>query len=151
MKVLNDTSALDAACAGCQGRRDFLRQGAAAIAAFALAGCGLSETTAPTSLSPTTLTLTNYPALNTVGGVVTLSVDGSPVAVVRETSTTVAAFSLICPHQGNTVQKVTNGFYCPGHGATFNIQGAWTGGERTSSLHSYPATLDTTAGTVTLG
>src|SRR5262249_34395015 len=80
-----------------------------------------------------------------------LTIDGSPVAVVRESSTSVAAFSLVCPHQGNTLQKVSSGFYCPGHGATFNLQGTWTGGDGKSSLHSYPATLETGSGTVTVG
>ena len=80
-----------------------------------------------------------------------LRVSGQPVAVVRETASAVSAFSMICPHAGNTVQPVSNGFYCPGHGARFDIEGQWTGGQPTSNLRSYPATFDATAGTVTLG
>src|SRR4051812_37442631 len=101
-------------CAGCASvsgepvvdRLTFLKQSAAAIAAAALAACGLGSITAPpATLSSTTITLANNPALASVGGVVTMSIDNSPVAIVRESTTTFAAFSLVCPHQGNTVQK----------------------------------------------
>lgn len=146
------------ACAACAARGEptvdrltFLKQSAAAIAAVALAACGGSTLTAPSSLSSTTVSIANNPALATVGGVVTMQIDGSPVAVVRESTTTFAAFSLICPHQGSTVQNQGTGFYCPGHGAMFTLAGQWTGGQRTSNLRSYPTTYDTLANTVTVG
>ena len=148
------------ACEGCAlvhrreagiNRLTFLKQGAAAIAAIALAACGSDGATAPTTLSSTTISLASNPKLATVGGVVTLDIDGSPVAIVRESASTFAAFSLVCPHQGNTVQAQTTRFYCPGHGATFDLTGKWTGGERTSNLRSYPTTYDASAGTVTIG
>jgi Rieske Fe-S protein len=129
----------------------FLKRSAAVIAAAALAACGGDSLTSPSTVSATTLTIANNPKLATVGGVVTLNIDGSPVAVVRESTSTVAAFSLVCPHQGSTVQAQTSRFYCPGHGATFDLAGNWTGGERTSNLHSYPVTFDSTSGTVTVG
>jgi nitrite reductase/ring-hydroxylating ferredoxin subunit len=132
-------------------RLGFLKQSAAALAAIALAACGSDGATAPSTLSSTTISLASNPKLATVGGVVTLSVDGSPVAVVRESTTTFAAFSLVCPHQGSTVQAQTSRFYCPGHGATFSLTGQWTGGERTSNLRSYPVTYDASAGTITIG
>lgn len=139
------------ACVGCT-RRIFLAQGAAALAAVALAACGLSDSpTAPASITSTTLALSSYPALSSVGGVATLTVDGTPVAVVRESSTTFAAFSLICPHQGSTVGPVTNGFFCPGHGAQFDLQGQWKGGQPTGNLHSYPATFNAATASVTIG
>jgi Rieske Fe-S protein len=134
-------------------RRAFIMAGAAAIASLALTACGLSsDVTSPTSVSATTVKLSDYPALTAVGGAVALSVSGTPVAIVRESATAFSAFSLICPHQGNTVQ-ITNAktFYCPGHGAQFSITGQWTGGQHTSNLRSYPALYDATAGTVTVG
>ncbi len=147
-------------CAGCLAARGepvvdrltFLKQSAAAIAAVALAGCGLSSSpTAPDSLSSTTITLATNPALANVGGVVTMSIDQSPVAIVRESTTTFAAFSLVCPHQGNTVQARTSSFFCPGHGATFNLAGQNTGGQRTGNLKSYPAVYDPSTESVTVG
>ena len=132
-------------------RLTFLKQSAASIAMLALAACGGSNLTAPSTLTSTTLSLASNPGLANVGGVVTVHIDGSPVAVVRESTTTFAAFSLICPHQGQTVQAQTSRFFCPGHGATFNLNGQWTGGQRTNNLRSYPATYDASAGTVTVG
>lgn len=157
MKLEQNTTGACDACALVQGqaggidRLTFLKQSAASIAALALAACGGSNPTAPGTLSATTLSLASNPALATVGGVVTIQIDGSPVAVVRESSSAFAAFSLICPHQGSTVQPQTSQFYCPGHGATFNLAGQWTGGQRTSNLRSYPAVYDAAAGTVTVG
>jgi len=132
-------------------RLTFFKQGAAAIAAQALAACGSDGPTAPSTLSTTTVSLASNPKLATVGGVVTLNINGSPVAIVRESTSTFAAFSLVCPHQGNTVQAQTSRFYCPGHGATFDLTGKWTGGERTSNLRSYPTTYDASSGTITIG
>jgi len=129
----------------------FLKHGGAVLAALALAACGADSPTAPGTLSATTIALASNPALASVGGVATLRIDGSPVAVVRESATTFAAFSLVCPHQGETVEPQRSSFYCPGHGATFSLAGQWTGGHRTSNLQSYPATFDASAGTVTIG
>jgi Rieske Fe-S protein len=157
MKLEENATNVCDACALAQGqprgidRLTFLKQSAAGIAALALAACGGSSPTAPGTLSATTISLASNPALGTVGGVVTIQIDGSPVAIVRESSDTFAAFSLICPHQGSTVQPQTSRFYCPGHGASFNLAGQWTGGQRTSNLRSYPAIYDAAAGTVTVG
>lgn len=134
------------------GRRTFLAQSALLAAAAALAACaGAESATAPTAVSATTFTFTDYPALATVGGVVTVSISGSPFALVRTSTSGVVALSRVCPHQGNIVNTVSGGFLCPGHGARFNSSGQWVGGERTSSLRSYPAALDSVAGTVTVG
>jgi len=135
-----------------ESRREFLKKSAAAAALLALAACGMSDSTAPSSLASTTIDLSTTPALTPVGGVAVMSISGSPVAVVHETATTFAAFSLICPHAGNTVQSVgAQGFYCPGHGARFDLAGDWIGGQRTSNLRSYPTQYDAAAGTVTVG
>jgi Rieske Fe-S protein len=132
-------------------RRDFVMRAAAALAAVALAACGSDGLTSPSSVASTTLTLANYPALSTVGGVATATVDGVPLAIVRTSSTTFAAFSRICPHQGATIDVTTGGFQCPRHGATFDKNGQWIGGERTSNLASYPVTYNAAAGTLTVG
>jgi len=135
-----------------ESRREFLKKSAAAAALLALAACGMSDSTAPSSLASTTIDLSTTPALTPVGGVAVMSISGSPVAVVHETATTFAAFSLICPHAGNTVQSVgAQGFYCPGHGARFDLAGDWIGGQQTSNLRSYPTQYDAAAGTVTVG
>lgn len=156
---------LDVGCRGCAcsaerasgsdvdaGRREFLKQSAAAVALMALAACGMSDPASPSSLQSTTIDLSSTPALVPVGGVAVMSIGGSPVAVVHESASSFSAFSLICPHAGNTVQSVgAQGFYCPGHGARFDLAGDWIGGQRTSNLRSYPTQYDAAAGTVTVG
>jgi hypothetical protein len=44
-----------------------------------------------------------------------------------------------------------NAFLCPGHDARFSPNDISMGGERTSSLRSYPPTYDAVAGTITVG
>jgi Rieske Fe-S protein len=144
--------ALDCALGDAIGRRRFLSRAATAAAVAALAACGIaSDVTAPTTLPETTLTLSDYPTLATVGGVATLSISGSPVAVVRESATSFVALSRVCTHQGATVNRSGSGWRCPRHGATFTLDGTWAGGQRTSSLREYPTVYDEAAGTVTIG
>jgi len=157
-----DVAASQAECGGCRcgsaqarpisiDRRDFVMRAAAALAAVALAACGGDSLTSPSSVTSTTFTLANYPALSSVGGVATVTVDNVPLAIVRTSSTTFAAFSRICPHQGATIDVTSGGFQCPRHGATFDKNGNWIGGERTSDLAEYPVSYNAAAGTVTVG
>jgi nitrite reductase/ring-hydroxylating ferredoxin subunit len=73
------------------------------------------------------VTLAQWPALGTVGGVAGSvgTLNFAAVAIVRTGTNSYAAFSLRCPHEGIQVQ-VVNGqsFRCPGHGATFNADGS---------------------------
>jgi nitrite reductase/ring-hydroxylating ferredoxin subunit len=133
------------------GRRDFVASAAAALAAMALAACaGGDYLTSPGTVPSTEIKVSDFPALATTGGVATTSVGGTPLAIVRTGAATFAAFSRICPHQGTTINVVSNGFRCPRHGATFNLSGQWIGGQRTSNLTSYPVTYDDTTGTLTI-
>jgi Rieske Fe-S protein len=126
--------------------------GAMAVAGAFLAACGSDSAGSPTSPGNVNLTVTlaNFPALGTVGGIAQVSSSGSPVAVVRASATTYRAFSMVCPHQGSTVSINGSGFRCPNHGATFNGNGAWTGGERTSGLFEFKVASNTSAGTITI-
>ena len=134
-------------------RRRFVTMGALAAAAAALAACGGalgSSITAPSSVS-LSLKVSDYAALANVGGVALVSASGSPIAVVRTSTSTFAALSRICPHQGGTIETASGGFFCPNHGAEFNLSGTWIGGQRTSSMRSYATTYDAVKGTVTVG
>jgi Rieske Fe-S protein len=145
---------LPAACGGCLTRREFVERSAlAGVVAFlaACSGGGGSSGGGPTSSGPLTLSLADYPALAASGGIVRVTVGGRPIAVVRESDTSFAAFSMVCPHQGTTINLNGAGFLCPNHGARFNAQGVWTGGERTSNLSTVAVVYDATAGTVTVG
>lgn len=133
------------------GRRTFVLYGAAALASMALMACGGSDATSPSSVTRTTLQLSNFPALASIGGVATTSIDGTPIAIVRESSTSFSAFSRICPHQGGIVNPSGTRFVCPVHGAIFDLNGTNIGGQRTSNLHAYPVTYDASAATITVG
>lgn len=132
-------------------RREFVTYGAAAIALAALTACGGDTLTSPTTVASTSFKLSDYPALASVGGVATVSIGSTPIAIVRTGASSFSAFSRICPHQGSTIDVTSTGFHCPNHGATFNAAGVWIGGERTGNLTSYPVQYDSTAGTVTVG
>jgi cytochrome b6-f complex iron-sulfur subunit len=153
-------------CAGCMAgapdpaslpvieRREFLSRTALAALAVALVACGggSSGPTSPMSVGSITLALASYPALATVGGVAYANAGSTPIAVVRTDASTFAAFSRICPHQGGTVSADGGQFICPVHGARFNLtRGAWTGGQRTSSLTRYATIFDASASIVTVG
>jgi nitrite reductase/ring-hydroxylating ferredoxin subunit len=132
-------------------RREFVAYGAAAIALAALAACGGDALTSPSTVASTSLKLSDLPALSSVGGVATVKIGSTPIAIVRTGASSFAAFSRICPHQGATIDVTSTGFHCPNHGATFNASGVWIGGERTGNLTSYPVQYDAAAGTVTVG
>jgi nitrite reductase/ring-hydroxylating ferredoxin subunit len=142
-------------CAACRpglDRREFLERSLLAAAAALLAGCAVSTTTA--SVRQFTINVGDYPALASVGGIAVLDSalsQGNPIAVSRTGDSSFVALSLVCPHRGFTVEAVTGGFYCPGHGAQFAPNGAWTGGQPTSGLATYPVQYDATSAVLTIG
>ncbi len=164
--MMSEMSQENDMCDGCAStsRREFIARATLASVVALLAACGDGQIGAglPTDVNPgggTTTTsgklvvaLAKFAALANVGGVA--RVDGNtrtPVAVARTGTSTFVALSMICPHQGTTVNIVGGGFLCPNHGARFTSAGVWTGGLRTSSLRSYAVVYDATAGTLTIG
>lgn len=134
------------------GRRSFIVQSAMLAAAAALAACGsAADVSAPTlPSSGNTIDVKTLSSLNTVGGVAFVSIGSVPLAIVRTGASSFVALSRICPHQGGTIQQSGSGFQCPVHGATFTQTGTWVGGQRTSSMHAYATTYDTTTGILTV-
>lgn len=135
------------------GRRAFLVQSGilAAIAALnACGGLGSGDVTAPSVPANSSITISNYPALANVGGVALVSIGSAPVAIVRTSTTSFLALSRICPHQGGLIGLSGNEFVCSRHGATFNIDGDWIGGQPTSNMHQYTTSYDATSGTLTI-
>ncbi len=140
-------------------RRAFISRSTLAAVAAVLAGAcgdgiiGGRGLTAPATL-PTgglTLRLADYPALATVGAIVRADTTAGPMALVHSAATTYLAFSMVCPHQGTTINIQGSGFVCPNHGARFDASGSWTGGQPTSNLAAYTVLLDATAGTLAIG
>jgi ABC-type phosphate transport system substrate-binding protein len=137
-------------CTGCSRRSFLAASTVAAVSAF-LAACGsdASGTTGVGSVS-VTVNLSDYPTLAAVGGIVRVNGASTPIAVTRVDATTYRAFSLICPHERATVAVNGTGFRCPLHGATFNANGGWIGGERTSGLFEFKVSSNSGAGTITI-
>lgn len=71
----------------------------------------------------------------TVGSAISTTLDGQPIVVARPTSTTAAAFSAVCPHQGCTVAPAGTTLNCPCHGSRFDATtGQVLNGPAASSL-----------------
>lgn len=98
-----------------------------------------------------TIPVGGYPALAQVGGIARVDTAAGPLAVVRTAASSYAVFSMVCPHQGSTINIQGSGFVCPNHGARFSSTGQWTGGQPTSSLTSFPVSFDAATGILTVG
>ena len=132
-------------------RRTFLTRAMLGAAVLALAACGVSDgTTAPFSGSAA-INISDYPALANVGGVALATLNGAPLALVRDSATSVLALSRVCPHQGGAINTSSGGFTCTRHGARFSLTGQWAGGQPTSNMRSYPTTFDPGTGALTVG
>jgi nitrite reductase/ring-hydroxylating ferredoxin subunit len=132
-------------------RRAFISQSVLAAAAAALAACGGADgLTAPSSIG-SSITVASYPALASAGGVAVVSLSGTRLAIVRTGTASFEALSLVCPHEGGSINPSGTGFLCSKHGAQFNGTGTWTGGQRTTNMRAYPTTFDEAAGTLSIG
>lgn len=133
------------------GRRAFLVQSGVLAAMAALAACGgASGATAPTLPANSQIDIGNYPTLANVGGVALVSFGNAPVAIVSVSATSFIALSRVCPHQGGIVNESNNRFVCPNHGATFDLNGNWVGGQPTSNMHAYATTYDAGSNTLAI-
>ncbi len=140
-------------------RRAFLTRSTLAAVAAVLGGAcgdGIIGGRSPTGLTQLpagglTFKLSDYPALAVVGGIVRVDTTAGPVALVHTATSSYAALSMVCTHQGSTVNIQGAGFVCPNHGARFNSTGQWTGGQQTTSLVSFPTTFDAGTGVLTVG
>ena len=152
----NIAPAIPAPCGGACGshmhRREFLAATTIAAVLATLEACG--NMTGPGGFSgasggPLTITIANFGALATVSGIARVDGgNGAPTALVRSGASSFLALSMVCTHQGTTINVTGSSFTCPNHGARFAANGSWTGGQPTSGLQSYGTTFDATAGTV---
>jgi len=134
------------------GRREFVTRSSMGLGALLLAACQAGINTAPLSGS-VVVPVANHPALANVGGIVRISESSTPIALERTGTSTFVAYSLICPHQGGTVEVVANTsipFQCPVHGSLFNASGQNVGGQATSGLSTYTTTYDAATNSVTI-
>lgn len=98
------------------------------------------------------LNLSKNPALNKVGGVVTIDLnDGSSVAIVRTAAGIkgLTVLNLSCTHNGVTVMQNGTQWLCPAHGSQFTLAGKVVQGPARTALFKYPSTA--TLKTLTIG
>ena len=119
-------------------RKDFI------ISACALCGVGLAssllDSCSKTQVVDFTLDLNNSAnsALRSIGGYV---IANGGNTIVMNTTTGYKALSLICTHNGCTVNyRGSAGFICPCHGGTYDASGNVTGGPPPSPLPTYQVT-----------
>lgn len=141
-------------------RREFVERAVAASVVIGLGACGdgvIGGLTGPSTAPPVpggslVIALADFPALANVGGIA--RVDGglsTPIAVSRVAADSFVAFSMICPHAGyRPISIVADGFYCPNHGAQFEADGDWRGGQRTRDLVRYDVLYDDLSETLTI-
>jgi Rieske Fe-S protein len=116
-----------------------------AAAALMLGACSSAAVDFFTGPSGGALTvrLSDFPALASVGGLARVDMNvGAPTALVRTGASSFLGLTMVCTHQGATINIDGAGFRCPNHGALFNAAGANTGGQATTSLATYTATFD---------
>lgn len=136
-------------------RRTFLAGICGLLVTGAIAQPGPASAAAITVLKngKVQLQLSQVKELAKVGGTVAVTdAQGRPIAVRRTGAKTYAAFSLVCPHAGQTVAAKSGGktWTCPGHGARFDANtGAVVGGPAPTGLSKLRTTVK--AGILTVG
>jgi Rieske Fe-S protein len=132
------------------GRRLFMERTALAALGTMMAACGdgifgvqaLPFVALPSGTS-FQINVADYPGLASIGAVITLNVQGVPLAVGHTGANAFAIWSLVCPHQAHQVDpQPGGGFKCQGHNAQWNASGQWIGGQSTGNLTVIPSTYD---------
>lgn len=135
-------------CAGCSGRRDFLREAAGAVLALLALGGSAAQAQAlvPTLLRaaaarPGELT---YPVPAADG----ISIDREHEVIVVRWQGRAYAFALSCPHQRTMLrwQEGESRFQCPKHRSRYQPDGTFVSGRATRGMDRYP--LRVQAGTL---
>lgn len=151
----------DAPGKGAMDRRGFISSSTlAAVIGVLYSSCGTGADILALRRSPGTAGMGNvnlvidvaqFPALAQVGGVARVDGGGAaPVGAVRTAASQFAAYSLVCTHQGSTVNLVGSGWVCPNHGARFDSRGNVTLGPATLPLSALTATYDAAANRLTI-
>jgi cytochrome b6-f complex iron-sulfur subunit len=129
-------------------RRDFLRSSGLTLAGL----LSLPTVMARAEGNKVAVPLAKLEMLKTVGGSVVIKVKDKLVLLIRDTATSVKAYSPICTHLHCVVayRAGENKIKCPCHGSEFDIDGQVVHGPAPRRLEAYAATLDAERIVVTL-
>jgi len=132
----------------------------AGVTVFAslLASCGKEKSpTGPgdnngTAEKTLVVKLSENQALQQIGGFKTFQLGSTPVILFRISDTTFKTLSLVCTHQGCTIdwQAANNKFNCACHGSQFDKDGKVLQGPATRSLATYRTEFDSMNNQVTI-
>jgi Rieske Fe-S protein len=128
-------------------RRLFVTSSLFSIAALFIKACiGIKSTTSESGL---TFKLIDLPKLQNIGGISEISIQGKHFFAVRITQQKISVMSQLCTHRGCTLftQNNGNGFECPCHGSSFDLNGDVTRGPALRSLEKRTVVFDEVAGT----
>ena len=123
------------------GRRDFVRAGAATVAAALLPSCASIVTRrVPLDNGLIRLSLRQHPELAEPRGSLRLLPDGweDPVYLLALERGGYAAVSSVCTHRGCTVDLGGPGLSCPCHGSQYDREGNVMRGPANRALQRYP-------------
>ncbi len=154
-------------CSDCTRRLVLHTLGIAVAGTIVGLGCGGSGSDtvdapaktpdAPSGSCPTNelcidVTKAGYTSLANTNGYAVVSSSKGQLIVVRTGTSTVAALSAICTHQGCTVNysSSTMLLVCPCHGAEFTLTGSVKLGPASVPLKTYAATVSGNIITITL-
>ena len=121
--------------------RRALFAGACGIAMAAIPGLSAEAASAVKKLPNGKLSVRvrDLSALKEIGSSIRIGViKGKPVGLTRTGASTFNAFTLICPHQGVTVERDESGWVCNAHGSRFEANGDLNFGPATTGLPSVP-------------
>lgn len=122
--------------------RRALIAGACGVAMAAIPGLSAEAASAVKKLSNGKLSVRvrDIAALKEIGSSIRIGViKGKPVALTRTGASTFSAFTLICPHQGVTVERDETGWVCNAHGSKFEANGDLNFGPAITGLPFVPA------------
>lgn len=141
------------------GRREFLKRTGLVLGAASLTGM-LSEILAscaspngPGNVQHGTTTV-NIASLTSNGQFLvdsSVTPDGTPILVIRQSATSYTALSMLCTHQGCQVNPPSGGsIFCSCHGSRFDLNGNVIQGPAPTPLTKYGVTLNSAAKTLTV-
>lgn len=86
------------------------------------------------------LSLDDYPELETVGGFAYADINGKNIIVAHVRTGCFVSLDRACTHEGETIQYQSEAerFFCPRHAATFTPTGNVIGGPAPFDLGYYP-------------
>jgi Rieske Fe-S protein len=140
------------------GRREFLKRTGIALTSLTLTGAMSEILASCSSLTGPTIThgstTIDISPLTSNGQYLedrNVQPDGTPILVIRQSSTAYTALSMLCTHAGCQVNPPSSGsIYCSCHGSMFDLHGNVLRGPANSPLTNYQVSLNATAKTITV-